>query len=162
MSASKLPLVAIWRNALRDSNLDRTAKLVGLVLSTYMDSAGVAWPSKATLAAKASLGSGRRAVDMAIDRLEAAGLLEIERSRGRRPFVYHAAGATLTAHAPRGSTPHETTPTSHISRSTSHPGATESDTESEESETPRGRRGSGLARGAKVDLSYLDEVGRHG
>lgn len=87
-----LPLVAHWRNALRDSDLDRTAKLVGLVLSTYVDARGVAWPAKTTLARGASLGretqKGNTAVDTAINRLEAAELLVIDRKRGRRGFLY--------------------------------------------------------------------------
>ena len=94
-----------WRDALRDSELDRTAKLVGFVLSTYMDARGAAWPAKTTLARGASLGrepapggerrKGNTAVDTAIDRLEAAGLLDVDRKRGRRGFHY-------TALIPRG------------------------------------------------------------
>jgi hypothetical protein len=83
-----------WRNALRDSELDRTAKLVGFVLSTYMDGRGAAWPAKTTLAEVASLGregqKGNTAVDTAIDRLEGAGLLVVDRRRGRRGFLYTA------------------------------------------------------------------------
>jgi hypothetical protein len=85
-----LPLVAVWRNTIRDSGLDKTAKLVAFVLSTYMDAHGRAFPSKATLASGASLGEGRRAVDKAIVRLEEAGLLHVTRSKGRRPFQYRA------------------------------------------------------------------------
>jgi hypothetical protein len=88
-----------WRDALRDSDLDRTAKLVGFVLSTYMDGRGVAYPAKTTLAEGASLGregqKGNTAVDTAIDRLEASGLLVVDRKRGRRGFLY-------TAVIPRG------------------------------------------------------------
>jgi hypothetical protein len=84
--------VAHWRNALRDSDLDRTAKLVGFVLSTYMDGRMAAWPAKTTLAHGASLGregqKGNTAVDTAIDRLEARGLLVVDRKRGRRGFHY--------------------------------------------------------------------------
>jgi hypothetical protein len=84
--------VAHWRNALRDSGLDRTAKLVGFVLSTYMDGRMAAWPAKTTLAQGASLGredqKGNTAVDNAIDRLEARGLLVVDRKRGRRGFRY--------------------------------------------------------------------------
>jgi hypothetical protein len=90
-----IPLVAHWRNAVRDSDLDRTAKLVALVLSTYMDHTGAAWPAKTTIARGASLGrvgqKGNTAVDSAIDRLEAAGLLVVDRRRGRRGFLYGAA-----------------------------------------------------------------------
>jgi hypothetical protein len=90
-------LVVHWRNTLRDCELDRTAKLVGFVLSTYMDARGVAWPAKTELARGASLGrnpgerKGNTAVDGAINRLEAAGLLVVDRKRGRRGFVYGAA-----------------------------------------------------------------------
>src|SRR4051812_32384832 len=84
--------LADWRDALRDSDLDRTAKLVGLVLSTYMNGSCIAWPSKITLAKGASLGRADQkdntAVGNAIDRMEAAGLLDVERRRGRRGFVY--------------------------------------------------------------------------
>ena len=69
-----------WRNVVRDSDLDRTATLVALVLSTYMDANGVAdGVAKTTLARGAKLGrpdqKGNTAADLAIDRLEAAGLL---------------------------------------------------------------------------------------
>jgi hypothetical protein len=72
---SSLPFV--WRKVLRDSSVDRTAKLVGFVLATYMDSGGLAWPSRDTLAAGASITS--RAVDLAVPRLEAAGLLKVNK-----------------------------------------------------------------------------------
>jgi hypothetical protein len=102
---SELSLVAHWRNALRDDReLDRTATLVGLVLSTYMNEDGVAWPAKTTIAAGAKL-LGRpdkrteklvarrsnTAVSVAIDRLEAAGYLVVLRRRGRNGFTYGAA-----------------------------------------------------------------------
>jgi hypothetical protein len=83
------PVVAVWRNAVRDSPLDTTAKAVALVLSTYMNNLGAAFPSKRTLAAGASL-SSTRSVDAAINRVEAAGLLEIVRSRGHRSNSYLA------------------------------------------------------------------------
>jgi hypothetical protein len=98
-SAKPLPYVAVWRNAIRDSELDKTAKLVAFVLSTYMDAAGRAFPSKATLSLGASLGAGKRAVDKAIVRLEEAGLLQVTRSRGRRSFRYQA---VLTSRARAG------------------------------------------------------------
>lgn len=83
------PLAAAWRNAVRDSHLDTTAKAVALVLSTYMNSLGAAFPSKRTLAAGATL-SSTRSVDAAINRIEAAGLLEIVRSKGHRSNSYLA------------------------------------------------------------------------
>jgi hypothetical protein len=76
----------IWRDTVRDSDLDKTAKLVAFVLSTYIDSDGRAFPSQDTLAAGASLSD--RAVAMATERLERAGFLIIERSRGLRSHRY--------------------------------------------------------------------------
>ena len=100
-----------WRDAIRDDeDLDKTARLVAFVLSTYMNRNGEAWPSKATLARGCNLGAGRRAVDKAVDRLEAAGFLTIQRSKGRHSFRYFAqiptsqVGATLG-----GATSHEST-----------------------------------------------------
>lgn len=94
------PIVADWRNVVRDSDLDSTAKLVAFVLSTYFTADGrtghdLAHPSpaKTTLARGAGLSvkyKGSRAVDHAIDRLEGAGLLEVERRRGWRGFRYCA------------------------------------------------------------------------
>jgi hypothetical protein len=92
--------VAVWRDTLRDSKLDRTAKLVGLTLSTYMDRQGLAWPSQDTIAAGASLSD--RAVCLATERLESAGFLEVERSRGRSSHRY-AATLPPTANALRRS-----------------------------------------------------------
>jgi hypothetical protein len=74
--------VAVWRDAIRDSDLDRTAKLVAYTLSTYMSAAGKAWPSRATLALGASISD--RAVDGAIGRLVGAGFLLVNRSDGGR------------------------------------------------------------------------------
>src|SRR5581483_8217451 len=73
-------LLADWRDAIRDSGLTRTEKLVGLTLSTYMSAEGRAYPSKETLARGCSLSD--RAVDRAVDVLEAAEFLEVRRTRG--------------------------------------------------------------------------------
>jgi hypothetical protein len=90
-----------WRNAIRDSEmLDRTAKLVCFVISTYMNGKGVAYPGKETIARGAGLGKGRRSVDGAIDRAEAAGYLEVTRSKGRRPFRYSATAPNVAGDAP--------------------------------------------------------------
>jgi hypothetical protein len=75
-------LLVTWRNAVRDSALDSTAKLTAYTLSTYMSRDGLAWPAKTTLADKASLSV--RAVDGAITRLERGGFLLVERSGYRR------------------------------------------------------------------------------
>jgi Helix-turn-helix domain len=72
--------VAQWRNALRESGLDRAALIVGLVLSTYMNAHGRCWPAKDTIAADSRL--SRRATDTAVLRLEAAGFLEVGRTKG--------------------------------------------------------------------------------
>jgi Helix-turn-helix domain len=79
-------LPAVWRDALRDSSLDNTAKAVGFVLSTFANASGYAYPSRETLARGASL--GLRTVDAAISSLEAAGFVLIERSRGRSSHRY--------------------------------------------------------------------------
>jgi len=97
--SAELSIPARWRNAIRDSDLDRTAKGVAYTLSTYMNGAGEAFPSKDTLAAGAGLGS-RRSVDVAVDKLEAEGFVTILRSRGRRSFRYRAAPASLNGAAP--------------------------------------------------------------
>lgn len=88
----------LWRTAIRDSELDSTAKLVAHTLSTYMNGAGECWPSKSTLALGA--GKSKRTIDGAIERLASAGFLVISQSRGRSsnrysaslPTVYLAAG----------------------------------------------------------------------
>lgn len=87
---SRRPFLADWRNAIRDSALPRTTKLVGLVLSTYLDANGTAFPALTTLADGASLGRGCTAVKDAIERLEAVGLLEVDRRRGRLGWTYQA------------------------------------------------------------------------
>lgn len=77
-----------WRNAVRDSELDVTAKVVAWTLDTYMDSHGDGWPSLALLAAGA--GVDVRTVIRAVKRLELAGLIGVTRSRGRHANRYHA------------------------------------------------------------------------
>jgi hypothetical protein len=77
-----------WRNAVRDSTLDGTAKLVALVLDTYMDGDGETWPSKGTIGVGASCDAST--VKRAVHRLEAAGFLLVIRSYGRRPNRYRA------------------------------------------------------------------------
>jgi hypothetical protein len=72
--------VAVWRDALRDSPLDSTAKLVGLVLSTYFNARGSAYPGRAALARGASVCD--RTIDHALRRLEATGFLHVERTNG--------------------------------------------------------------------------------
>jgi hypothetical protein len=77
-----------WRNAIRDSSMDATAKHTAHVISTYMNGAGDSFPGKETIARGASLSV--RAVDEAIKRIEAAGFLKVVRSPGGRPNHYWA------------------------------------------------------------------------
>jgi hypothetical protein len=53
-----------------------------------MNGAGEAWPSKQTI--KDGAGLSLRGVDYAVDRLEAAGLMTVQRSKGRRRWHYFA------------------------------------------------------------------------
>jgi hypothetical protein len=92
--------MAEWANAVRDSGLDSTSKHVAHVLRTYMTADGLTGhddrhPSPALVTIAAGMGlsaryKGNNAVKHAIDRLEAAGLLLVERRRGRRGFRYKA------------------------------------------------------------------------
>jgi hypothetical protein len=85
MSAKK-PRTGVWRDAVRDSELDSVAKCVAHTLSTWLNGHGTAYPSRETIAKGASLSV--RSVERAIVRLEAAGFLEVERSRGRSSHRY--------------------------------------------------------------------------
>jgi hypothetical protein len=71
----------VWRDAIRNSSLDRVAKLAAFVLSTYMNGVGECFPGKALLANGASLNS-IRSVDRAINRLESARFIIVVRSSG--------------------------------------------------------------------------------
>jgi hypothetical protein len=82
------PRVGIWRDAVRDSDLKRTPKLLALVLSTYFNRQGLAWPSQETLAAGASISV--RAVQTNTRDLERAGFVEVSRSVGRSSHRYAA------------------------------------------------------------------------
>ena len=85
----------VWRDAIRDSELDATAKAVAWALSTYMNGRGEAWPSKETLAVGAS--KSKRAVDGAIVRIARAGYLGVSQSKGRSSNRYQAKLPTLQA-----------------------------------------------------------------
>jgi hypothetical protein len=81
----------IWRQTLCESDsIDRTAKLVGLVISLHMDPDGFCFPGRQRIAWLCSLSD--RAVDGAVRRLEAAGFLRLERSKGgnSKPNHYFA------------------------------------------------------------------------
>ena len=86
-------LPAVWRDALRDSDLGRAAKAVGFVLSTYLNAQGRAFPSLETLADGASV--SRRTAWAAIARLEQDGFLSVTRSRGRTSHRYLATLPTV-------------------------------------------------------------------
>lgn len=86
MRSRSIPVV--WREALAESRLDRTAKLVGLVISLHMNANGSGFPGRQRIASWCSLSD--RAVDGAVRRLEAAGFLWVERSKGRKSNRYHA------------------------------------------------------------------------
>jgi hypothetical protein len=76
-------LVYKWQRALLcDSELNSTAKLVGLVLSTYADgqTGDSIYPARATIAR--ACGFDVRTVDHAIERLEIAGGVTVTRTGG--------------------------------------------------------------------------------
>jgi hypothetical protein len=77
----KKGLLATWRDAVADSDLDSTAKVVaGLAIATHMDRNGYAYPGRQRIARRSSLSI--RTVDKAIRRVEAAGFLEVTRVSG--------------------------------------------------------------------------------
>jgi hypothetical protein len=99
------PTIA-WRIAVRESDLDTTAKAVAYTLSTYMNGRAVAFPSKETLAAGASV--SKRAADRAVERLQLAGFLLVAKTKGRTSNRYAAALPTVSA--PTGLTVSPPTP----------------------------------------------------
>lgn len=80
MAAARPPAWVPWQRELRDSPLDPTAKLVGWALSTYMGPNGCAQVSRSTIARACGLSVS--AVLRAIQRLESAGLLLVDRVKG--------------------------------------------------------------------------------
>lgn len=89
------PPLAEWRDAIRDSDLDVTAKAAAWALSTYFTGDGRTGhdrqhpaPSKATLARGISV--CKRTLDAAIHRVEIAGYLFVGQSSGRRTNHYEA------------------------------------------------------------------------
>jgi len=93
----------VWRDAVRDSELEWVAKATLMTLSTYMNGRAEAWPSKEALAAGSGL--SKRAVDEAVKRAEVAGYLVVSRSRGRSSNRY--LGAIPNRAQPAGSTLHD-------------------------------------------------------
>ena len=116
---SALPPPVVFRRAVRDSDLDSSAKLVGFVIAEYMNPDGVARPSKETIARGGSLSV--RAADAGVRRLEASSLLLVERSpkggrtKANRYLVNPAAAAGIMGANPAGGagitaeTPQQTT-----------------------------------------------------
>jgi hypothetical protein len=86
--SARKSLLGVWRDAVCESDLGRTPKLVALVLSTFMDGRGHAYPSQDAIAARASLSD--RAVYRATLPLEASGLLVVEWSKGKSSHGYQA------------------------------------------------------------------------
>jgi hypothetical protein len=105
-------LVAVWRDAVRDSDLKRTSKLLAFVLSTYLNRYGSGWPSQETLAAGASITV--RSVQKNTAVLEHAGFVAVERSVARLSHRYtailpptanpvrHAEWQTANGNTPKG------------------------------------------------------------
>jgi Helix-turn-helix domain len=81
----------VWRDAVRDSPLRSTTKLVGVILSTWADARGGCFPGRSTIAAGASVSD--RAVDKALDELEREGWLAIDPPK--RPVATKAGGTVL-------------------------------------------------------------------
>lgn len=75
-------LVILWRTAILTSGLPGPVKLVGLALAERMTGDGYGDPPRAEIAKLAS--AGTRTVDGAIQRLEAVGLLRVDRTAGGR------------------------------------------------------------------------------
>jgi hypothetical protein len=80
--------VVVWRDAIRDSTLDPTARHVAHALSTWMNGHGACYPRRETIAA--GTGYSLRTIDRALAELETAGWLAIERGAGRRTNRYLA------------------------------------------------------------------------
>jgi hypothetical protein len=78
-----------WRIGVCESGIDPTARYVALVLDTFMDKRGFAWPSYRSIASRA--GVSARTVERAVARLEHAGLLLVVHSPGRWSNRYQAA-----------------------------------------------------------------------
>jgi hypothetical protein len=80
--------LAGWRDAVADSNLGPSPKLVAFVLTTWMSGKGVCWPSKGLIAHRSSL--SERTVYTATRELEGHGFLSINWSRGHSSHTYTA------------------------------------------------------------------------
>jgi DNA-binding transcriptional MocR family regulator len=105
MGSRARTFLANWRDEVRDSDLDATAKAVGLALSTRMNRHGMCFPSKERIATDTGLSA--RTVDGAIDRLEQRGLLDVSRSRGRSSNRYTAVSTPRELPGSEAPTPQE-------------------------------------------------------
>ena len=77
---AKKSLLAVLRDAVADSDLNATAKVVAHAISTYMNKSGYAYPGSKTIARRSSLST--RTVDKAIKQIERAGFLKVARVSG--------------------------------------------------------------------------------
>jgi DNA-binding transcriptional regulator YhcF (GntR family) len=68
-------LLAVWRDAVRDSDMSWRAKIVAHTITTYMNVEGAAFPSRATIARGASI--SLRTVDAGLQELEKRGFLSV-------------------------------------------------------------------------------------
>jgi DNA-binding transcriptional ArsR family regulator len=80
--AKRIVLMVEWRKAVCSSALDSTAKLVAHTFGAHMNANGLAKTSRGKIAKEAG-GLDVRTVERATKRIEEAGLMRIERSRGR-------------------------------------------------------------------------------
>lgn len=91
-----------WRIAIRDSDLDSTAKHVALTLDIYMNARGIAWPSRAALAE--GTGLSVRTIERALARVSQSGYLVVVRGHGRKTNRYASRLPNSdTSDAPSGS-----------------------------------------------------------
>jgi hypothetical protein len=128
-----------WRIAVCESGIDPTARLVALVLDTFMDKRGFAWPSRERIATRAGLSV--RAVEQAITRLEDAGLLLVVHSRGRTSNRYQATHPNSERATPLRGSQQRTSrqPTANLTTSNGEPGSPEA--VRKPSRKPKGVRG---------------------
>ena len=151
-------LVYKWQRALLcDSELNSTAKLVGLVLSTYADgqTGDSIYPARATIAR--ACGFDVRTVDHAIERLEIAGWVTVTRTGGRTHEATNHDGLTY----PDGR--HRTTRTGGTVTGGTGPRAAHgrrSTTQSERTATTAGDRGEGSARACEAATSGAQRLER--
>jgi hypothetical protein len=79
-----------WRNAVRDHpSMSPRGKLVGYVLSTYMDAKGSCWPSKPMIATGCGY-ANTKSVYHGVQELIFFGLLDIPKRRHNHSNVYQA------------------------------------------------------------------------